>query len=78
MAFTQADLDHIDELIALAVTETEEADGKRARFDAYDGLIKRRAFIEKKLASQTRPTSARIQFEPDGAGVSTGDVEGAY
>ena len=70
MAWTQKDLDHIEELIALAVTETEEADGKRAHFDNLDGLLRRRAIIAGSLGGIARPSSATIQFEPDGAGVS--------
>lgn len=70
MAWTQADLDHIEQLIALAVTETEEADGKRARFDTLDGLLRRRNIIANSLTGQARPSSATIQFEPDGTGAN--------
>lgn len=70
MAWTQADLDHIEEIIALAVTETEEADGKRAEFDDLDGLLRRRAIIANSLSGTARPTSATIQFEPDGTGAN--------
>ncbi len=50
MAFTQADLDAINELIASAISESETADGKRVKFvTSLKDLKERRALIMREL-----------------------------
>ena len=62
MAFTQADLDLIDEMIAGNVLESETADGKRVKFGSYKELIARRGFIERAIRGNRRPTFALVSF----------------
>ena len=68
MAFTQDDLDAIDELIASAISESETADGKRVRFvTSLDALKARRAFISRAIRG-SRKTSVGLYSpgEPEG------------
>jgi hypothetical protein len=63
MAFTQADLTAIDRAIAASELEVE-LEGRRVRFDSFEGLKARRDFIAGILAAgSTRPTGAfRYRF----------------
>lgn len=55
MAFTQATLDEIDELIASAVSESETADGKRVRFvTKLADLKERRAYIARQIRGRRK------------------------
>jgi hypothetical protein len=56
MAFTQKDLDEINELIASAISESETADGKRVRFVTdLKALKERKAMILQEMRG-TRKT----------------------
>lgn len=64
MAFTTADLTALDRAIATSELEVE-LEGRRVRFDNFDGLKARRDFIAGVLAQQStaRPTGAfRYRF----------------
>jgi hypothetical protein len=58
MAFTQAQLDALDEMIAAGVTETEY-EGKKVVFASLNDLMRRRDFIARKLG-QSSAKNARI------------------
>lgn len=58
MAFTSADLAALDRAIASSELEVE-LEGRKVRFDNFDGLLKRRDFIAGQLlATSQRPTGA--------------------
>lgn len=58
MAFTQADVDHIDRMIAEGVLESETADQKRIKFDSFEKMKARRSYIVKAL----RGRKSRVGF----------------
>lgn len=63
MAFTTADLDALDRAIAASELEVE-IEGRKVRFDSFDGLRKRRSYIAEQLATTQRTTGAfRFQFK---------------
>lgn len=63
MAFTTADLTAIDRAIAASELEVE-LEGRRVRFDSFEGLRARRDFIAGQLVTAAqRPTGAfRYRF----------------
>lgn len=64
MAFTQADLDALDQAIAASELEVEVA-GRKVKFDNFEGLKARRDFIAGQVTATTaaRPTgSFRYRF----------------
>ena len=63
MAFTTADLAAIDRAIAASELEVE-LEGRKVRFDNFDGLKSRREFIAGQItAAAARPTGAfRYRF----------------
>ena len=63
MAFTTADLTALDRAIAASELEVE-LEGRKVRFDNFDGLKARREFIVGQLtAAAARPTGAfRYRF----------------
>lgn len=62
MAFTTADLTALDRAIAASELEVE-LEGRRVRFDSFDGLKARRDFIAAQLAEASRNTGAfRYRF----------------
>lgn len=65
MAFTQADLDALDEMIASGLLESETADGKRVKFATFTDLKQRRAFVARALRGR-RKTSVGLYSPGDG------------
>jgi len=63
MAFTTADLTALDRAIAASELEVE-LEGRRVRFDSFEGLRARRDFIAGQLVTAaSRPTGAfRYRF----------------
>ena len=62
MAFTTADLTALDRAIAASELEVE-LEGRRVRFDNFEGLKARRDYIAGLLAETARPTgSFRYRF----------------
>lgn len=63
MAYSQSDLDVLDRAIATSQLEVE-FNGRRVKFDTFEGLKKRRDFVADQLASQTSRgrTSYRFSF----------------
>lgn len=62
MAFTTADLVAIDEAIASSELEVQ-LEGRRVRFDSFEGLKARRDYIAAQLAEASRKTGAfRYRF----------------
>lgn len=62
MAFSTTDLDNLDRAISASELEVE-IDGRKVRFDNFEGLRARRAFIAAQLAEASRPTGAfRFRF----------------
>lgn len=62
MAFTQDDLTAIDRAIASSELEVE-LEGRRVKFDNFEGLRNRRAYIADQIAQAARPSGAfRYRF----------------
>lgn len=66
MSLTQSDLDALDRAIASSELEVEQ-EGRRVRFDTFDGLKARREYVSGVIASGSgttaRPTgSFRFNF----------------
>jgi len=62
MAYTQDDLTAIDRAIASSELEVE-LEGRRVKFDSFEGLRARRSFIADQLAQVSRPTGTfRYRF----------------
>ena len=62
MAFTTADLTAIDRAIAASELEVE-LEGRKVRFDNFEGLKARRDFIAGQIVAASRPTGAfRYRF----------------
>jgi len=62
MAFTTADLVAIDQAIAASELEVQ-LEGRRVRFDTFEGLKARRDFIAAQLSEAGRKTGAfRYRF----------------
>lgn len=62
MAFTTADLAALDRAIAASELEVE-LEGRKVRFDTFEGLKSRREYIAAQLTDSTRRTGAfRYRF----------------
>ena len=57
MAFTQTDIDNLNAAIASSELEVQ-LEGRRVKFDTFDELRKRLAFIEQHMATTTRRTGS--------------------
>lgn len=54
MAFTSADLAHLDRMIVENLLESETADGKRVRFGSWNELKARRRFVANALSGSRK------------------------
>jgi hypothetical protein len=62
MSFTTTDLAALDRAIAASELEVE-VNGRKVRFDSFDGLKARRDFVAAQIAEAARPTGAfRYRF----------------
>jgi hypothetical protein len=62
MSFTTTDLANLDRAIAASELEVE-VNGRKVRFDSFDGLKARRDYVASQLAEVSRPTgSFRYRF----------------
>lgn len=75
MALTTADLDHLDEMIAGGILESETADGKRVKFASFADLLKRRSFVARILRGRRAPRVGYVSFVPESS-CSASDGEG--
>lgn len=53
MAFTQAQLDQLDAMIASNTLEVTTSDGKRVKFDSLDSLLRRRRLVAAALGGSS-------------------------
>jgi len=74
MALTQADLDHLDEMIAGGILESETADGKRVKFASFSDLLRRRGFVARVLRGKRGPKVGFVEFQAEGCS-SSGEGE---
>jgi hypothetical protein len=61
MAYSQADLDVLDQAIATSELEVEVA-GRRVKFDSFEGLKKRRDYVADQLSAQSARGRTSYRF----------------
>jgi hypothetical protein len=62
MAFSEADLDLLDEMVVSNTLESETADGKRVKFGNMNELKARIAYISRRLRGRRKTTAGFVSF----------------
>ncbi len=64
MAYTQKNLDELDAIIASGAIEGS-FDGKHAKYDSFEELVKRRAYVAAQISGSSRARYSLAAFTKD-------------